>query len=137
MEHSYAVVSAFRHRIGQASDGLEAVDQQNSSSCSAIPGVSMLADLAAACMALLSVYSQWSIPRQTAGQAQALLARLLLATAGTAVGLLAVKFGRVADVGDTSPLALFLIGFGQVHAPAAVVLLLKSQRTAGVALTRE
>ena len=97
----------------------------------------MLADLAAACMALLSVYAQWSIPRQTAGQAQALLARLLLAGAGTVVGLFAVKFGHVADVGDTSSLALFLIGFGQVHAPAAVVLLLKSQRAARVILTRD
>lgn len=97
----------------------------------------MLADLAAACMALLSVYAQWSIPRQTAGRARTLWARLLLAGAGTAVGLLAVKFGHVADVGDASSLALFLIGFGQVHAPAAVVLLLKSQRAGGAVLTRE
>jgi hypothetical protein len=97
----------------------------------------MLADLAAACMALLSLYAQWSIPRQTAGRVQALWARLLLAGAGTAVGLLAVRFGHVANVGDTSSLALFLIGFGQVHAPAAIVLLLKSQRAARVVLTRE
>jgi len=97
----------------------------------------MLADLAAACMALLTVYAQWSIPRQTEGSARALWARLLLAGAGTAVGLLAVKYGHVADAGETSSLALFLIGFGQVHAPAAVVLLLKSQRTGGALLTRE
>jgi len=100
-------------------------------------GVFMLADLAAACMALLSVYAQWRIPRETAGRTRALWARLLLAGAGTAVGLVAVKFGHVADVGEASSLALFLIGFGQVHAPAAVVLLLKSQRAGAAVLTRE
>jgi len=97
----------------------------------------MLADLAAACMALLTLYAQWSIPRQTDGWERALSARLLLAGAGTAVGLLAVKYGHVADSSGTSSLALFLIGFGQVHAPAAVVLLLKSQRTGAAVLTRD
>ena len=97
----------------------------------------MLVDLAAACMALLSLYAQWSIPRQTAGRTHALWARLLLGAAGTAVGLFAVKFCHGANVGDASALALFLIGFGQVHAPAAIVLLLKSQRTGGAVLTRE
>jgi hypothetical protein len=95
----------------------------------------MLADLAAACMVLLSAYAQWNLPRQTSGAARARLARLLLAALGTAVGLFAVKFG--ADVRDASSLALFLIGFGQVHAPAAVILLLKSQRAEGAVLTRE
>ena len=97
----------------------------------------MLADLAAACMALLSIYAQWNLPRQALGRAQAVWARWLLAGTGTAVGLIAVKFGHVANVGDTSSLALFLIGFGQVHAPAAVVLMLKSQRAERVVLTRE
>ena len=87
----------------------------------------MLSNLAAACMLLLSVYAQWSIPRET-GPSKALLTHLLLAGVGTALGLLAVRFAPLAALHDTSTVALFLIGFGQVHAPAAVILLLKSQR---------
>jgi hypothetical protein len=78
-------------------------------------------------MLLLSVYAQWSIPSQVVGPKRAFLTRALLATVGTALGLLAVQFGHVADV-RASALALFLIGFGQVHAPAAIILFLKSQR---------
>jgi hypothetical protein len=92
----------------------------------------MLANLAATCMVLLSVYAQWSIPIQVEGPKRVFLARVLLATVGMALGLLAVKFGHLADMHDTSALALFLIGFGQVHAPAAVVLFLKSQRAPGL-----
>ena len=92
----------------------------------------MLANLAAACLLLLSIYAQWSIPRETDGAARALFTRALLATVGTALGLLAVNFANLADVHDTSAVALFLIGFGQVHAPAAVILLLKSQRASSV-----
>ena len=88
----------------------------------------MLSNLAAACMLLLSIYAQWSLPRQIEGQGRLRLTRLLLAGIGTALGLFAVNFAQLADIHDTSKLALFLIGFGQVHAPAAVVLMLKSQR---------
>ncbi len=93
----------------------------------------MLANLAATCMLLLSLYAQWSIPSQVAGAKRTFLTRALLATAGTALGLFAVHFGHVTDVRDASALALFLIGFGQVHAPAAVILFLKSQRAPGLA----
>ena len=117
---------------------MRALDRENSNSSTANPrGPAMLADLAAACMVLLSAYAQWNLQRQTSGAARALLARLLLGALGTAVGLFAVKFGHAADVRDASSLALFLIGFGQVHAPAAVILLLKSQRAGRAVLTRE
>jgi hypothetical protein len=88
----------------------------------------MLADLAAACMLLLSIYAQWCLPRQIEGQGRIRLTRWLLMSVGTALGLFAVNFAQLADIHDTSKIALFLIGFGQVHAPAAVVLFLKSQR---------
>ena len=87
----------------------------------------MLADLAAMCMLLLSIYAQWSLPQQIDGGRRVLLTRLLLAAIGTGLGLLAVNFAQLADIRDTSALALFLIGFGQVHAPAAVILFLKNQ----------
>ena len=92
----------------------------------------MLANLAAACMLLLSIYAQWSIPRQIDGEARTLFARLLLATVGVAIGFFAVQFAQLAEMRDMSPLALFLIGFGQVHAPAAIVLFMKSQRAEGL-----
>lgn len=91
----------------------------------------MLANLAATCMLLLSLYAQWSIPNQVKGRKRTFLTRALLAAAGTALGLFAVQFGHVADV-SASAIALFLIGFGQVHAPAAVILFLKSQRAPGL-----
>jgi hypothetical protein len=95
-------------------------------------GTPMLADLAAACMLLLSIYAQWSVPSQTDGEGRVLFARLLLAAVGTAIGLFAVQFAQLGDLRDTSAIALFLIGFGQVHAPAAVILFLKAQRAEGL-----
>ena len=85
----------------------------------------MLADLAAACMVLLTVYAHWSIPRQAAGEARTWSARLLLAAMGVVSGLLTI---HVAKLQDASALALFLIGFGQVHVPVAVWLFLRAQR---------
>jgi hypothetical protein len=88
----------------------------------------MLANLAAACMLLLSIYAHWSLAREIEGERRVQLTRLLLVGFGTALGLFAVALGRYAEIRDTSAFALFLIAFGQVHAPAAVILLLKSQR---------
>ena len=88
----------------------------------------MLANVSAACLLLLSIYAQWNLPRQVEGHGRVRLTQMLLAGVGTALGLLAINFAQLADLHDTSRLALFLIGFGQVHAPAAVILLLKSQR---------
>lgn len=96
----------------------------------------MLANLAAACMVLLSAYAQWSIPSHTAGPSRALFARLLLAAAGTAVGLFAVRLAEYIDVQGASAVALFLIGFGQVHVPVSLILFLKSQRGDAAVLTR-
>lgn len=90
----------------------------------------MLADLAAACMLLLSIYAHWALSREVLSESRALLFRVLLATVGAALGVFAVMFAHVANVYDASALALFLIGFGQVHAPAAVMLFLKSERAA-------
>ena len=88
----------------------------------------MFANVAAACMLLLSIYAHWSLPKQIEGERRVRVTQMLLALVGTALGLLAVNFAQLAELHDTSRLALFLIGFGQVHAPAAVILLLKSQR---------
>src|SRR5215831_10821971 len=57
-----------------------------------IPEASMLADLAAACMLLLSIYAQWCLSRQIEGQGRVRLTRWLLMSVGTALGLFAVNF---------------------------------------------
>jgi len=88
----------------------------------------MLIGLAAACMLLLSIYAHWSLPRQVEGQGRVRLTQALLAGVGTALGLLAVNFAQHAEFQETSKIGLFLIGFGQVHAPAAVMLLLRGRR---------
>jgi hypothetical protein len=92
----------------------------------------MLADLAAVCMLLLSIYVHWRLPQAVDGEGRSKLTGVLLGGAGAALGLLAVMLAQVADIPDTSRLALFLVGFGQVHAPAAVVLLRRSQRAKGM-----
>src|SRR5262245_59409658 len=103
-------VSGFRQWICILSYGRVSIHCENSSSC-CIPEASMLADLAAACMLLLSIYAQWCLPRQIEGQGRIRLTRWLLLSVGTALGLFAVNFAQLAGVHDTSKIALFLIGF--------------------------
>jgi hypothetical protein len=79
-------------------------------------------------MLFISIGAHWSLSREIEGERRVRLTRLLLMSVGTVLGLLAVGFAHLADIRDASAVALFLIAFGQVHAPAAVVLLLKSQR---------
>jgi hypothetical protein len=97
----------------------------------------MLADLAAACMLLLSIYAHLSLGREIQDERRVFVTRVLLATVGTMLGLFAVGYARWAAFHDTSAVALFLIGFGQVHAPAAVILLRKSQRAEQLISRRE
>jgi hypothetical protein len=78
--------------------------------------------LAAAHMAV-AAYAQLRIPRHTVGS-RVRLARALLLGVGTAVGALAAS-----NFTDPLPAVLaFLIGFGAVHVPAALILLIKRER---------
>jgi hypothetical protein len=90
----------------------------------------MLTDLAAVCMFLITVYAQWSLSRATNGWRHTWMTRILLVLVGTLVGWLAIVYTPAQA--DASALALFLIGFGQTHVPAAIVLLFKAQRSARV-----
>ena len=86
--------------------------------------------LIASALLLLVVpaYAQWQLPYFTKGTGKVWLVRLLLVAAGAAAGYAIV--GRTPRPGIDA-VALFLIGFALVHAPAAIVLFLKRLREEG------
>ena len=73
-------------------------------------------------------YAQYRIPYHTAGTAKVALTRGMLILAG-------IEFGYVGAAGADAPgglaFLLFLIGFGLVHTPAAIILFIKRERGAG------
>jgi hypothetical protein len=84
-----------------------------------------------AIMALLLLaaagYAQQKIPLYTKRGARVMMIRMLLALVGVAFGLLGA-----ADFEERLlQLLAFLIGFGLVHLPAAVILFIKGRRGAG------
>jgi hypothetical protein len=70
-------------------------------------------------------YTQWTIPAFTRSAGHAWALRLFLVLVGIAVGVTLV---RVNGGGGDDALAVFLLGFGVVHVPPALVLLLKRWR---------
>ena len=75
----------------------------------------------------LTAYAQMSIPAHTVGS-RVLLARAILAGVGIAFG-----FVSAASYRDDTALAVlaFLVGFGMVHFPAALILFFKRYRGEG------
>lgn len=73
-------------------------------------------------------YAQLAIPRFTAGPAKATLTRAILIVVGLASG-----YVGAASYGTDLLLAVlaFLIGFGTVHVPAALILLIKREGRTG------
>jgi len=83
----------------------------------------------AACLMLAAAgYAQANLPRYTAGRGKVLFTRVVLIVVGIAFGLASIA---IYPGGDALALLVFLIAFGTVHAPAAVILLIKGQRGAG------
>jgi hypothetical protein len=78
-----------------------------------------------ACLMLAAAgYAQANIPRYTAGKGKVLLTRAVLIVVGIVFGLVSVA---TYPGGDALAVLVFLIAFGTVHAPAALILLLKGQ----------
>ena len=75
----------------------------------------------------VAVYAQRQIPVYTRGRARIMVARAILALVGIAFGLTAITYVH----GYIPKLLTFLIGFGTVHVPAAIVLFIKGQRGEG------
>ena len=84
--------------------------------------------LAAALGLAAAAYAQQQIPRFTASPRSALLMRAGLVVLGLVFGYVAAD-----NFGDTGAPALmtFLIGFGAVHVPAALILFFKRAAGAG------
>lgn len=84
--------------------------------------------LMAAVLVMTAVYTHVRLPRYTAGSRKLLLTRAVLVLTGLGFGLVSA-----AGYADDPVRTLFaiLIGFGAVHAPAAVILFVKQARGAG------
>ena len=74
-----------------------------------------------------AAYAHAWIPRHTSGTAKIALARSVLIVTGAVVGAI---FARYAG-SDHQALLAFLIGFGGVHVPAAIILFLKGAARMG------
>jgi uncharacterized membrane protein len=82
--------------------------------------------LLAAVNLLAAGYAHRQIPRFTAGARPVLFTRLVLLGVGIAVGYVSVSY--ISD--PLATLLAFLIGFGAVHLPAAMILFIKRGRGA-------
>lgn len=82
-----------------------------------------------AAMLTAAGYAQFRIPRHTAGAGRVALARGVLVVTGIALGYVAARH-YAGPFGVPQGVA-FLLGFGVVHVPAAVLLWLKQRRGAG------
>jgi hypothetical protein len=87
-----------------------------------------LAALLAIVLLAAAGYAQVQIPRFTAGSSKIALTRGVLVVIGIAFGLLTA--GPYASALFPAVLA-FLIGFGAVHVPAAIILFVKRERRSG------
>lgn len=82
----------------------------------------------AAVLVAIAAYAQWQIPHFVLQESRSLALRLLLVFLGVAVG---VMMGRTWPGPGPVPPAMFFVGFGLVHVPAALILYLKRQRGEG------
>jgi hypothetical protein len=73
-----------------------------------------------------AAYAQQHLPRYIAGARRAALLRAVLVVTGLAVGSVATIYAAQPSVA----ILAFLSGFGAVHVPAAIILLVKRARGA-------
>ena len=81
-------------------------------------------ELVAVALCAVAAFAQWRVGDFTSTRARTWLTRAILATLGLGVGLASMR--AMQAMGDAT--VWFLIGFGVVHVPAALVLLLKGLR---------
>jgi hypothetical protein len=85
-----------------------------------------LLSLVAAAHLAAAAYAQQRIPRYTAGRWRVMFTRAVLLIVGIGVGCVSASY-----VSDPLVASLaFVIGFGAVHVPAAVILFIKHERGA-------
>lgn len=83
--------------------------------------------LLAALLLVIVAYVQKQIPAFTKGGAKIALARALLMLVGIGFGLTVALYVQ----GTLLQLLAFLVGFGIVHVPAAIILFVKGRRGEG------
>jgi hypothetical protein len=88
----------------------------------------MLLIAIAVLLLVVAGYAQWQTENFVLDRARAMGIRMLLVLLGIAVGIV---FARTTLGSDAEPAAVFFIGFGLVHLPAAAILFLKRQRGEG------
>lgn len=76
---------------------------------------------------VLALYAQRRVPAFTQGRGKILMVRTVLVVVGIGTGLVST----MAMQGTVGNILSFLMGFGLVHVPAAVILFIKGQRGAG------
>jgi hypothetical protein len=81
-------------------------------------------ELAAVLVCAVAAFTQWRIGDFTATRARTWLTRAILVALGVGVGLASVR----AMPSDGNTIVWFLLGFGIVHVPPALVLLIKQLR---------
>jgi hypothetical protein len=77
---------------------------------------------------IAAIYAQHEIPRFTKNPRGVLATRGVLIVLGLAVGYVAAD---TLSTAGSPPVIMFLFGFGAVHVPAALILLLKRAAGAG------
>ncbi len=96
---------------------------------SGVPGLGVFPMMIYAVLVLAAAaYAQHQIPRFTESPRAALLTRLGLLVLGIVFGYIAADTFHDAGVPGVLP---FLLGFGAVHVPAALILVFKRARGAG------
>jgi hypothetical protein len=80
-------------------------------------------DLAAVVLCAIAAFTQWRVADFTSTRTRTWLTRAILAALGVGVGIV---FMRTAQ--PVGSIAWFLVGFGLVHVPPAIVLVLKGLR---------
>ena len=81
-------------------------------------------EIVAVVLCAVAAFAQWRIAGFTATPARTWLTRAILLALGVGVGLVSMR--AMQPAGDA--IVWFLIGFGVVHVPPALVLLLKGLR---------
>jgi hypothetical protein len=86
----------------------------------------LLQGILALLLLMAAAYAHRQIPVYTKGRTRIIIARAILLLAGTGFGMTgaAYAYGRLPQ------LIAFLIGFGMVHIPAAIILFIKNKRGA-------
>jgi hypothetical protein len=80
-------------------------------------------DLAAVVLCAVAAFAQWRVGEFTATRTRVWVTRAFLLALGVAVGVLTMRSAQ-----PPGSIAWFLIGFGLVHVPPAIVLFLKGLR---------